>query len=241
MDDIVELIASHKFSTQYQAIVDSSTLETYAYEALARFSVNNKNIPPDTMFARCHKNLDIFFLLEVHIKKFQLNNRPKGYPLFLNLDPDICISEMQIRYWLNLFDNQKDIVIEIIENLDQANLEHVRLFIEWLEEYKIRFALDDFGKDGSLFSAELTKKSEYIKLDIDFLRHMKVDSSYIELLRGVVNFAKLSGKKTILEGVENKEDIELARLLKIDYIQGFYFKDRFEDIIQKSDIDLYTG
>lgn len=37
-------------------------------------------------------------------------------------------------------------------------------------------------------------------------------------------------KKVILEGVETKEDLELAQQIGVDYVQGFLFKDKFQRV-----------
>ncbi|MDQ7041960.1 MAG: EAL domain-containing protein, partial [Sulfurimonas sp.] len=56
---------------------------------------------------------------------------------------------------------------------------------------------------------------------------IRKNPAYIELLKGVVNFAKLNNQYTILEGVETQADLKVAQDLGIDCVQGYLFKEEF--------------
>lgn len=85
------------------------------------------------------------------------------------------------------------------------------------------------------FFASLLHKSNYLKLGIYYLRTIRENPAYIEILKGVVNFAKQKNQYTILEGVETKEDLKIAQDLGIDYVQGYLFKQEFISIWNDKD------
>lgn len=228
--DITSIMASGNYGVCYEPIVNLATMQTIGYEALSRFRYKDNLISPNTFFKIAHEDIDFFFYVESVLKQFQLKHRIKDKKLFLNLDPDTCIQENQIEFWVELFQSYENIVIEIIENSDEENIEDVKHFMEWMDIYNLPYAYDDFGKPNSIFFALLLDKSDYLKLDIYFLQTIKVKPSYIEILRGMVKFAKANNKYTILEGVETEQDLQIAKDVGVDYIQGYFFKKEFISI-----------
>jgi EAL domain-containing protein (putative c-di-GMP-specific phosphodiesterase class I) len=86
-------------------------------------------------------------------------------------------------------------------------------------------ALDDFAQDGSMFSFYLMEKSKYIKIDKSFLQQIRKNKNYLEYLKGLLKTIRLNNQKSIIEGVETRDDYLLVKALKPDYIQGYYFSD----------------
>ncbi len=230
INDVTSIMASCNYGVCYEPIIDLNDMSIVAYEALSRFTYKGKNIKPDIFFKILHNDINLFFYIESVLKKFQLENRVIDKKLFINLDPDICIGEYQIEFWVELFQKHQDVTIEIIENSDEENVEDIENFIEWMDMYQLSYAYDDFGKPNSLFFASLLDKSEYIKFDIHFLKTIKTKGSYIEILIGMVKFAKINLKYTILEGVETQKDLQIAKRAGVDYVQGYLFKDKFISI-----------
>ena len=230
LSDVSSIAASGNYGVCYEPIIDVKTMEVFAYEALSRFKCKYNNITPDVFFKTIHKNIDLFFLVENLLKQFQLKHRIKGKKLFLNLDPDTCINEKHVEFWVHLFEKNQDVIIEITENSDEENVEDIKEFIEWLDMYNLPYAYDDFGKPNSIYFASLLNKCQYIKLDIYFLKTIRTQSSYKEILKGIILCAKLNKQYTILEGVETLEDLEIARSVGVDYIQGYLFKDKFTTV-----------
>ena len=99
--------------------------------------------------------------------------------------------------------------------------------MDWMQINNIEYAYDDFGKPNSIFFNSLLETALYIKLDIHFLRSIKIDKNYIELLKGIISYARAKNKYTILEGVEDEDDLKIAKTLNTDYVQGYLFKEKF--------------
>ncbi len=226
-EQIIKIISTHSYYAEYQPIIETETQNIYAYEALARFSLDEMRLSPNETFALCHEDPDTLFLLESMVKKHQLNHRPKGYKLFINLDPDSFVTNKYKTFWIDLFSKQQDIVVEIIENSDDENIHDIEAFIDFLNEEFITYALDDFFQDNSLFSSKLFINAPIIKLDKVFLTRIRQTPAYKEFLRGIINFCHHNHKLVILEGVETAEDLHLAKELNVPYVQGFLFKERF--------------
>jgi EAL domain-containing protein (putative c-di-GMP-specific phosphodiesterase class I) len=224
---ITSIMSSEDFGVCYEPVINLKDMNIVGYEALSRFKIGGRLISPADFFRTIHEDIELFFYIETIIKKFQLDNRPEGKKLFLNLDPDIAIDPSHTSFWVKCFNKHKEIIIEIIENSDEESAQGIENFMDWMDEYNMPYAYDDYAKPNSMFFTSLLHRANTIKLDIDFLRTIRKNYSYIEIAKGVVNYANASSKYTVLEGVENKSDLELAKEIGVDFVQGYLFKSKF--------------
>lgn len=67
--------------------------------------------------------------------------------------------------------------------------------------------------------------SSYIKIDKSFLRQIEYNHNYFYYLEGVIKTIQANGQRSIIEGVETKEDYEIVKKLGSNYMQGYYFSD----------------
>ncbi|WP_304545890.1 EAL domain-containing protein [Sulfurimonas microaerophilic] len=223
----LSIILNESYGASYEPIIALDTMEVYGYEALSRFRHENKTIPPDQFFSAIHDDAETFFHFESILKRFQLDNRPQGYRLFLNLDPHVVLNNDHVEYWVRLFTTHADIELEIIENSDDHNLPLIEEFMGWMDQHNISYAYDDFLKPDTLFFTSLFHRAKTIKLDLDVIHKIKKDYTYIDVAKGIVNYVRSSKRLSLLEGIETIEDIEIAKELGVDLIQGYYFQDQF--------------
>ncbi len=212
------------FASEYQPIVSIRDKETVAFEALARFYTKGGNIQPDRAFTLLHNDPGFFFEFEKELKAFQIRNRPDSHFLFLNFDAHVFSREIHAEHWSHVLRDEKKIVCELIENTDYASVEDSKFCMDHLLELGVPFALDDIGGKNNLFCLEFLKGASYLKFDRQWLKILREDSSYEEILKGFLTFAKKKNIHCILEGIETQEDLKLAERLKFPLGQGFLFK-----------------
>jgi EAL domain-containing protein (putative c-di-GMP-specific phosphodiesterase class I) len=63
---------------------------------------------------------------------------------------------------------------------------------------------------------------DYLKIDIEFVRDLRENAASRNVVRGIVNLAQGFGLKTIGEGVEDQQTLDLLRELGVDYAQGYH-------------------
>lgn len=229
INNLKAIICTSKYVTKYEPIVDLKTLDIFGYEALSQFDIKDKTITTEDIFRELHHNNNLFFYLEQRNKKLQVNNFRKDKKLFLNFDADIFITEQQKRYWENFLKPIKDkVVVEITENGsdDEKSVEIIHDFSLWLNRNFIDTALDDFAQDGTMFSFRLMNDSQYVKIDKSFIKQINNNSNYIHYLKGLLKTIALNGQKSIIEGIETVSDLNIAKSLECDYVQGYLFKSR---------------
>ena len=98
--------------------------------------------------------------------------------------------------------------------------------IKILAQNNIKTAIDDVFGPLSMLSFEVIQLVNYVKLD-KYVVQNKNNKELMILVKAIVDYARISGKKTILEGIETKNDLLIAQELNVDFVQGFLFKDQF--------------
>ena len=223
-----QLVLEANYFTKYEAVVKKDTLEVYGHEALSKFDIKNEIINTEEIFRKLHHNNKLLFELEKRNKKLQVENYPLKQKLFLNFDADIVTTKNQQGYWIQFLTQYKnDVVIEITENGsdDEVSSQIMKNFSNWLSSNGFTSALDDFAQDGSMFSFHIMNNCEYIKIDKSFLQQIRINRNYIPYLEGLLKTIKLNNQKSIIEGVETLDDLNLIKNLECDFVQGYYFSD----------------
>ncbi|MCV2402843.1 EAL domain-containing protein [Marinomonas sp. C2222] len=229
---LLELLEAKRFGVEYQPIVELKTGETFAYEALSRFkSAHGEFIRPDYVFAALHDSPLLLFQVELAQKKIQLEHLSKEQKVFVNLDQDAfyaCGQDATENPFVQLIEDncRERVVVELIENSEMSDAIMSLSMIEVFNKLEIKTALDDLCNPKSMLSVSVLQLVEWIKLD-RFVLKKRTDSNFMVFVSKIIDFAHLTGKKVVLEGVESEGDVLFARFLGVDYVQGFYYRDRF--------------
>lgn len=221
------LLAAPISGCEYEPLIDARTLETRGYEALARFELDGKPLPNEPLFAALHHDRAGFFVLEGRLKRFQLQHRPQGWPLHVNLDPDVFEDHAQLDHWLALLKGAPSVTVEIIENSNVTHLRRIAVLAQALREAGIQVGLDDVGGARSLLAVDQLELAQVFKLDRSWLGRIRRGPYFQPLLDGILAFARSRSITTVLEGVETEEDLAFARKIGVDQVQGFLFRPRF--------------
>ncbi|MBF0380555.1 MAG: EAL domain-containing protein [Magnetococcales bacterium] len=230
---LLDVLHKGRFGVVYEPIVCTQEQITYAYEALARFTTaDGQKVPPDQIFRALHTNKLLLYQVELEMKHLQLQNASPHHTLFLNMDPDafaVMRDEGDVHPLVQMFTDNRQTVIEIIENTSVSDAKISENMIQAFAKHKVPIALDDIGAPNSLLSLSVLMDVEYLKFDRSWVQRFHVPG-YLEIFNGLIKYAEKTGKKTILEGVETEADLMLARHMGADYVQGFYFRDQFVEI-----------
>ena len=94
-------------------------------------------------------------------------------------------------------------------------------FITGLQQFGFRFGLDDFGSGLSSYGYLRDLPVDYVKIDGSFVK--EIDKSPIDaaIVSSIHNVAKLLGKKTVAEFVENEAILKKLDEIGVDFAQGW--------------------
>ncbi len=222
--EVDEILHVKSFWAEYEPVIDIKRSEIFGYEALARFVYRGQNIPPAPIFEIAHYSQELFFQLEKALKIMQIEHRPKEGILFVNIDPHNFNTAEKNDFWSDLFSSTEQMCIEVTENTDAINASLLADILPKLKKTGAYIAQDDIGNDAKPFCFELTNHAHILKFDRTWLHKIRACSDYVQILKGFIAFARLQKKKTVMEGIETKEDFAIAKRLGVDFVQGYLFK-----------------
>lgn len=114
------------------------------------------------------------------------------------------------------------LVFEITETAAIANMDQARIFAGSLRELGCSFALDDFGAGFASFYYLKHIPLDVLKIDGDFIRHLRTNETDQLLVRHMGEIAASLGLTTIAEFVEDAATLELLAELGVDAVQGYH-------------------
>ena len=223
----------------YQAITRVSTGKISSFEALARWidPVRGMISPGDFIPAlqQYHQlyKLDIYMFEQVcreFIKRHE-NNLPLT-PVSVNFsrqdfDHVDVVGKMNRLYEEYGIDRIADKSFFIVEITEQDLASGPKLLEEQMREIHkngYRLWLDDFGSGYSAINMFSRFSFDLIKFDMELLRHLDDNGGANRvILREMMNIARKLGSHTLVEGVENEEQLEFMRQIGCELVQGYYY------------------
>lgn len=110
---------------------------------------------------------------------------------------------------------------EITENvmLDSERVMHV---FELFNNLGITISIDDFGSGYSSWGYLTRFPFDRIKIDRALVENLSYgNANSIQVVKAIISMAKAVGKKTIAEGVEKYEQLDILTSLHCDQVQGY--------------------
>jgi EAL domain-containing protein (putative c-di-GMP-specific phosphodiesterase class I) len=222
------------FELFYQPKVNSETGQVIGAEALLRLPHPTRDWIPPSEFVPLAEKTDIILHLDEWVIRTACR---KKRDLLITGIPDFNLSLNISNHQLgqaNLIAMLKRAIAE--NNLDPAFLEleisessafqDVEVTIKMLDELKalgIKIAIDDFGKGYSSLSYLANFPLDVIKIDLSFAQRIPQSTNDVGIVKGIIAIAKSLGITVVVEGVENKEQLDFFMDNGCKYVQGQYF------------------
>ncbi|ERJ11689.1 sensor domain-containing protein [Haloplasma contractile] len=231
---IKQAIESEEFFMVYQGVYDVIKSQNTFIEALVRWKddSNTTLLPGEFIPLAEESGLMIELdqtIINTTLKEFSAikqNDRYKHLKVTINISRNKLLQVNFPERLKKITDHYKlkssDICIEINENtfIDKINL--CKEQIKRLKELGYLIAIDDFGKEYSSLSILNKVDFDIIKVDKTFVDGIK-DKSNIEIVKMILNVARVKGKQVIVEGIETKEQKDVLEKLGVRLMQGYYF------------------
>ncbi|MBN1530377.1 MAG: PAS domain S-box protein [Thermoleophilaceae bacterium] len=115
-----------------------------------------------------------------------------------------------------------NVVFEITETAAARDIGQATRLAKRLSELGCGFALDDFGTGYGSFTYLKHLPVDYIKIDMEFVRNLRVGSPDVQVVSAIIDVARKFGIQTVAEGVECQETLELLGELGADFAQGYH-------------------
>ncbi len=130
------------------------------------------------------------------------------------------------------------IVLEITETSLMKNPEESINILKRLKSHGFLIAVDDFGTGYSSLSYLKQLPLDVIKIDMSFVRNIPQSHIDRSIVSTIIELSKSLGLKSLAEGVETKEQLNILVEMGCELAQGYLFgkpmpKEDIERLIRK--------
>ena len=141
-----------------------------------------------------------------------------------HIDIAESLNELYNRYDLSRYVSKDYFIVEITEQDLAQSTERFREQLLSIRKNGYQLWLDDFGSGYSSLNILGQYQFDLIKFDMELLRHLDdYNGANRIILRGLLSIAKKLGIHTLIEGLEDEEQLAFLREIGCEMAQGFYF------------------
>jgi EAL domain-containing protein (putative c-di-GMP-specific phosphodiesterase class I) len=113
-----------------------------------------------------------------------------------------------------------------LEVTESSMIDNLRAAIDLIARFRamgVKVLLDDFGTGYSSLSYLSKFEIDFLKIDQSFVRQMTPDPRSYGIVRAILSMCEGMNIRTVAEGIENAEAMQLLLGLGCDYGQGYHF------------------
>ena len=250
--ELLEDIADHRFEVYYQPQICLKTGQIIGAEALVR--KRNKRgslILPDRFIPHyererviCHLDLFVFQTVCADWQKWKRQGMEthisSNFSRVTLMAPDIV---MQIKEICREYEVPADkITIEVTESISKLEPQQLIDLMGQFAAEGFSVSLDDFGSKYSNLSILATLEFSEIKFDKSLVDKLSSDVKSRIIMKNTMQICReLPMTRSLAEGIETKEQLNLLYKYHCDYGQGYYFArpmgaEEFFELIKKEDM-----
>ncbi|MCR5349544.1 MAG: EAL domain-containing protein [Acholeplasmatales bacterium] len=234
IDEIINTaIAEDEFEVYYQPIINMKNKSYNSAEALVRLISKKYGFISPGLFIPYAEKADLVtkidfiviekvlsFIASESFKELDLSYIEINLSMVDCMNPNLAprIIELMEQYKVD----PKYVNLEITESYESLDDETSKKNIKDLEQYGIKFSLDDYGTGYSNIERFARYPINIVKIDKSLVDSANQDSMKIVLKNTFKLISELK-RKTVVEGVETIEQAQMFEEFGCDYIQGFYF------------------
>ena len=228
--EIVQALDNGEFRPHFQPLVYLRTGNLHGFELLARWKHPERGwIPPDDFIPLAEKDRWIDRLTkELFHRAFSaVANLPDAITLSVNISP-VQLRGFSLPTNIQAIAEETGfpltrLVIETTESALTEDLDHARAISAALKAMGCKLALDDFGTGYSSLTHLQALPFDELKVDRSFVSSMEERRDSRKIVAAVVGLGQSLGLKTVAEGVEILEQVQILQWLGCELAQGWFY------------------
>ncbi|MBR0598692.1 GGDEF domain-containing protein [Sinanaerobacter chloroacetimidivorans] len=244
------IIEQKQIRTVFQPIISLRDGSVLGHEALSRITCDCEIKNPDMLFAAASEynrlwDLELLCRTTALEAAYKFMIPPYSKKLFINVNPNTMHDENFKKGFTKSFLLQYEIVpnnviFEITERNVITDMTGFRATINHYKGQDYKIAIDDAGAGYSGLNLISDVNPNYIKLDRKLISNIDKDSLKFALVKGMVEFSKVSNISLIAEGIETFEEMETLINLGVQFGQGYFIQEPDAEIHDLSQDVLQT-
>lgn len=232
--EVLQEIADHRFEVCYQPQVDLKTLKVIGAEALVRKRDKHGQLLPPATFIPYYEREGVISHMDLHVldtvcstlqtwSKQGIETRiSTNFSRVTLMAPNIVAHIKKICEKYDV--SPEKIVIEITESIGKMNHQQLAELIRSVTAEGFSISLDDFGSEYSNLSILANVDFNEVKFDKSLVDELEVsDKNRIVIKYAMKICSELPATRSLAEGIETPEQLELLRQYHCDCGQGYYF------------------
>jgi diguanylate cyclase (GGDEF)-like protein len=227
-EQVKQALKENRFTLAYQPIVSTETGEVAFYEGLARMLDEDGKPIAAGGFVPVVEKMGLMRLIDRKVLGLGLDTleRNPDIQLSINVSGLTAVDPIWLRELEDRLEGRRDIasrlILEITETVALDDIDDSSRFVDSLNKFGCRVALDDFGAGFTSFRHLRALNVAMVKIDGSFVRDLTTNDENLLFVRTLANLAKGIGLESVAEWVETEAEAELLRSEGLDYLQGWH-------------------
>lgn len=224
--ELNRFLEERKVEYYFQPIVSAKDGSVFGYEAFVRPKTETLKTPKELLsVARVQSKLyqiEKMTWFEV-MQSYEESRETIGdVKIFVNSIPSQVLSDRDKHQFEQRYGHLiSNMVIETTYRVEE-DIQNSLKESSWLQRYHVQTALDGFGSSYNNEKLLLSLSPDYIKIDRELIRNIDLDTNRQMIVGNVITYAKKNSIKVVAEGIETREELQMAIRLGADYLQGYY-------------------
>lgn len=231
---LLNALNNNELFVAFQPIINSKSNDIHGFEALMRW--NSKvfgTVTPDE-FIPITEEMGIVYDFGLWIIEM-VCLMMKDIKQILNKDYSFSINLSAVQFKNpNLYEdvktildkndiNPNNLIFEITESIFINDVNNLSKIIAKFKALGIKIALDDFGTGYSSLNYLLDIPVDYLKVDKSFTDKLLTENRKKDIMKSIIQMAHDLQMIVVVEGVEEKEQVEYLKTYNCDAMQGYYY------------------
>lgn len=231
--DLKSALQNNEFTLHYQPKINLSENIVSGVEALIRWNHPHLGTVLPTNFIHLAESSGLIVPIGEWIIKEACAQAASWHQMGINVSIAVNISAAQfkrgnlktvIKQALQTSQlNPRFLELELTESIMMHNVESTLQTVQTLKSLGVQLSIDDFGTGYSSLAYLKRFAVDTLKIDQSFVRDILQDQEDAIIVNTIIQMAKNLNLKTIAEGVESKEVLEIIKALGCTEVQGYYF------------------
>jgi diguanylate cyclase (GGDEF)-like protein len=226
--EIAAGLLNDEFFVEYQPVVNATTREVAAFEALVRWRHPRRGVlTPDQFIAVAERSGHMLALGRFVLGQAIADAR--GWPETVGLSVNVTGGEFREPHFVEcvratLASNHvapQRLTIEITEAVFAVDTDDLRRALRDLRMLGVKVAIDDFGMGFSSINRLRQFPIDRLKVDRSFAQELREGGRGTELVEIMLRLGRVFDINTTVEGIESEDQFEAARALGAADVQGF--------------------
>jgi FOG: EAL domain len=236
------IINNKQIKTVFQPIISLRDGSILGHEALSRITCESEIENPEMLFTIAEEynrlwDLELLCRTTALEAAYKFMIPPYSKKLFINVNPNIMHYETFKKGFTKSFLSQYKIIPQnvIFEITERNVINDMAIFKSTINHYKgqdYQIAIDDAGAGYSGLNLISEVNPNYIKLDMKLIRDVDSDRVKFAIVKGMVEFSKVSNVFLIAEGIETYEELNTLVNLGVQYGQGYLLQKPDPEILE---------